>query len=238
MSGIPKYLLIANDLKAKIENGIYSSGSFLPPETELQNFYEVSRPTIRQAIARLKDLNMIRVLHGKGTQVHNRHYEQYVGEVRSFTDSIKLQDAVPGTKVLSTANVRAEQFILDEFHLPPGSELYRIERLRYANEFVVSYHTSYLRPEHRIDAEKLEQTLSLYDYLQSQYHLRISFSDESIMATSAGKEIASMIGVKENASILYVVRTAFSADNEMIEYSFSYIRSDLFKYRIRVYQSE
>lgn len=44
---------IYTDLDAKIAAGIYAPGSSLPTEAELQQFYQVSRTTIRKAVDQL-----------------------------------------------------------------------------------------------------------------------------------------------------------------------------------------
>ena len=48
-----KYTAIYNDLKQKIEEGLYAPQSVLPSENILTTRYGVSRNTVRRAIAKL-----------------------------------------------------------------------------------------------------------------------------------------------------------------------------------------
>ncbi|MEB3363652.1 GntR family transcriptional regulator [Lactobacillus sp. R2/2] len=50
---LPKYQVIANDLLNKIQTGFYPQNTIIPPETALADKYQVSRPTMRQAISLL-----------------------------------------------------------------------------------------------------------------------------------------------------------------------------------------
>ena len=81
----PKYLTIAQDLKDKIQGSVYSVGDFLPPENDLVKIYSVSRPTIRAAIAKLREMGMLEVVHGRGTKVADHKIYQQIGNQLSFT---------------------------------------------------------------------------------------------------------------------------------------------------------
>ena len=48
-----KYQILADDLLEKILNGEYPIGSVIPPESKLQEIYQVSRHTVRQALSLL-----------------------------------------------------------------------------------------------------------------------------------------------------------------------------------------
>ncbi|MEX0331026.1 MAG: FadR/GntR family transcriptional regulator [Puniceicoccaceae bacterium] len=61
--------LIVNDLKNRIRNGEFRAGEQLPSERQLQTDYGVSRLPLREAIARLNGLGIIRVSQGKGAFV-------------------------------------------------------------------------------------------------------------------------------------------------------------------------
>lgn len=60
---------IVNYIKERIEDGIFKPGEKLPSERLLQKELAVSRFTLREALARLSALGIIKTLHGKGTIV-------------------------------------------------------------------------------------------------------------------------------------------------------------------------
>lgn len=60
------------DLKAQISQGLLAPGTRLPPERELMERYQVSRPTVRHALSRLVDDGLITRRVGSGTYVNQR----------------------------------------------------------------------------------------------------------------------------------------------------------------------
>lgn len=72
----PKYQMIANELKAKILSEEYKSNTAIPPELQLQKDYQVSRHTIRQAIATLVNEGLLRKEKGSGTYVDSKYKQE------------------------------------------------------------------------------------------------------------------------------------------------------------------
>lgn len=60
---------IVEKLEALIDQGIYPEGSRLPAERELAETYNVSRPTIREAIIALEVRERVEVKTGSGVYV-------------------------------------------------------------------------------------------------------------------------------------------------------------------------
>lgn len=60
---------VVNYLKQQIEDGLLKPGEKLPSERLLQQELAVSRFTLREALARLSALGIIKTIHGKGTSV-------------------------------------------------------------------------------------------------------------------------------------------------------------------------
>ena len=60
---------IVDNIETAIDSGIYTVGSRLPPERELASTFDVSRPTIREAIIALEVRGRIEVKTGSGVYV-------------------------------------------------------------------------------------------------------------------------------------------------------------------------
>ena len=93
MSGQPKYLLVADTLRKEIAKGLFRDGQTLMTEEELRLRFDVSRQTIRQAIALLEDDGLVDRRRGSGTYVrHGPRHRQgtvQVGVVATYiTDYI------------------------------------------------------------------------------------------------------------------------------------------------------
>lgn len=65
------YRQVATAIRDGIAAGEYPAGSPLPSESQLIERYQVSRPTVRNAIAALRAEGLIEVIHGKGSFVRS-----------------------------------------------------------------------------------------------------------------------------------------------------------------------
>lgn len=70
--GTPRYLQVAQYLQRLIDSGTYTVGMLLPPEAIIAAQLGVSRHTVRQAIAQLRDRGVLSARKGVGTRVEAR----------------------------------------------------------------------------------------------------------------------------------------------------------------------
>ncbi|MFI5929755.1 GntR family transcriptional regulator [Micromonospora sp. NPDC051543] len=92
--GQPRYRVIAEELRKRIESGLIPPGALLPAESTLAVEFEAARGTIRQAIAVLRDDGLVTTEHGRGTYAitrpHGRHSNrpsQHIRESEIAADS-------------------------------------------------------------------------------------------------------------------------------------------------------
>ena len=82
----PLYSQLESIIKMQIERGEYNRGDFLPTEKMLMDQYEVSRVTVRQAMAALSQAGYIKCSRGIGTEVIYEKIDEHMKSVISFTD--------------------------------------------------------------------------------------------------------------------------------------------------------
>ena len=88
MGNIPKYQEIINYIQEQIENKIYSGDSQLPTEEALAKQFHTSRPTVVKAMEKLRDLNVVYRVQGKGSFV--RSEKKLLGSQDSKVISVVL----------------------------------------------------------------------------------------------------------------------------------------------------
>ena len=94
-SGDRLYLQVVRALKDEIVSGVYPVGSQLPPEEELRQRFSVSRHTIREALRRLREDNLVSSRQGAATTVASpRSSDSYVHEVTSISDLVAFATGV------------------------------------------------------------------------------------------------------------------------------------------------
>ena len=92
---VPTYLLIAADLRSKIEAGGLRPGTQLPPEQNLQDEYEklsgtVSKNTVRDAIEMLVREGLLEKRRGQGTFIVGR-LDSFVTCCPEISSEVKAQ---------------------------------------------------------------------------------------------------------------------------------------------------
>ncbi|HIT91267.1 MAG TPA: GntR family transcriptional regulator [Candidatus Merdenecus merdavium] len=71
-NGKTKYVMLVEELRASMLRGDIKSGDKLPSENQLSTQYNISRHTVRKALAILENEGLIVAYHGKGTYCSNR----------------------------------------------------------------------------------------------------------------------------------------------------------------------
>src|ERR1700722_1726356 len=91
----PLYLQVVRALKEEIVSGVHPVGTQLPTEEELCERFSVSRYTIREALRRLREDNLVSSRQGAGTVVvPPRPSDAFVHEVMSINDLVAFATGV------------------------------------------------------------------------------------------------------------------------------------------------
>lgn len=106
------YERIARKLAKSIEDGVYEVGQRLPSERELAQSFQVSRPTVREAIIAIELDGLVEVRLGSGVYVTNRRPpagEEHVKDIGPF-ELLEARRAIEGEAcALAALRIDAEQ---------------------------------------------------------------------------------------------------------------------------------
>ena len=113
--------VIADDLRSQISTGRIKAGERLPSEAQLAERYEVSTPTLRNALAVLQGEGLVEKIHGKGNFVRRPlHRITYAGG--HMPDAQTEPDATLRVSIRTT-NLRAHGHLRALLRVPAGSPL-------------------------------------------------------------------------------------------------------------------
>ncbi|QLL07731.1 GntR family transcriptional regulator [Mycobacterium vicinigordonae] len=129
-----RYLQVARTLRKEIVDGVYPVGSQLPTEHELCERFAVSRYTIREALRRLRDDNLVSSRPRTGTLVVPRpSSDSYVQHVMSIND---LLEFATGTRFVieSVAMVTIDDDSAARTGLTVGEQWLTVRGFRQADE--------------------------------------------------------------------------------------------------------
>lgn len=109
------YRKVADDLIKSIRNGDYIPGQKLPTERELAESFQVSRPTVREALIALEILGFVEIRHGSGITVLEEKPELSDNNVDLNVGAFELMEArmiIEGeTAALAAFNATDEDII-------------------------------------------------------------------------------------------------------------------------------
>ncbi|MEN9850471.1 MAG: hypothetical protein RL128_634, partial [Pseudomonadota bacterium] len=131
----PRYEQLHRHLVAAIADGTLAAETQLPPERELAELAQVSRVTVRKAVAQLVEDGQLEQRRGAGTfvRVPRARQDNSRSALVSFTDYMRQRGKIPTSRILSAglfAPIPDEQQALGLMTL---ARVARIERLRSAD---------------------------------------------------------------------------------------------------------
>lgn len=229
----PLYDQLADLLRQKIE-GEMAPGTLLPSERELSERYGLSRTTVRQAMAELESQGLVVRQHGRGTFVADLHATATnLMTSYSFTESMKAQGRTPRTETLDFDIREANRYVAEHLRVHLGAAVYRIRRLRLADEVPMMVECTYLPVSQFVSLTREDvQKKPLYDLIEQDYHVHIHKAVEEFFASIVHPRDAEVLGLAEGAPVLRLQRTTVSDRNRVIEYTHSAARADQFKYKV------
>jgi GntR family transcriptional regulator len=230
-SPVPLYYQIYLDLRQMIQRNVIPPTGMLPPEMEICQAYNVGRQTVRQAIARLVDEDIVERFAGRGTFVRaQRSHTQFFLD-RSFTQQMRELGRQPHSRLL-----RLEIGTVDAENIPTlqpwrGAPCLIIERLRLGDDEPICHQISTVLLSRCPGIEHQDfSSQSLYEILSTRYQLVVTRIDHVVRAVAADEYRADLLGIPAGTPLLFVGTSAYTDDGDLIEYSASYYRADRYEY--------
>lgn len=229
-STVPLYCQLKNILLEKIEGSEYEEDSKIPSEQDLCEQYNISRPTVRQAINELTNNGQLYKMKGKGTFVSKRKSSVHIKDYSGFTDSI-LDSMNPEKKdIQSVTSVTSDEFVKlrDVFNIK--SESYQFTRIIYVNkrnDEAFSVNTSYipvnLFPEIAGDITNRKPS---FEILRGKYPLVPCSSKSTLEVIYTDQVDAGLLQVQPGQALIEVSNTLYSKSGQAVEFIVSRYRAD------------
>lgn len=230
---------IARRMLDMIESGKLPAGARLPSEPKLAHTFQVSRNTIREAIRLLTAQDGLEIRKGIGTFVRatgpsSWPVETGIEELASTTDMIASAGHVPGCRSYRLSVVPATAEVTGALLLDDGAEVYRLSRVRLADEHPVIVLEDYLSVSlvSRDTIEQFDGQGSLFAFLAG-LNLIIAVARAVLKPVLPSKEIAEALDVSRREPLLLLRQTHFDNQNKPLIYSDNYINASYIGYHVR-----
>ena len=156
-SGQALWAQIEAILKEDISAGAFAAGEPLPTESALAKRFGVNRHTIRQALGRLRDDDLIRVEQGRGSFVQDHVFEYAVSRRTRFSESLSMPELARTRTLLSGEREPAGKRIAGQLGLAAGALVWRIELLVTAGNSPISL------VRHYFSADRFPDFLAVFE---------------------------------------------------------------------------
>ncbi len=237
-TGIPRYLQIAEALRARIPREGGQGKGRLPSEHALCAEFGVSRPTIRQALDVLAEEGWLTRHRGRGTFVNVVPAgERSLRVIGSIDDMIAL-DNETRYKPLERGVVKPPAEVARALRLTRGARVIRFAGVRHNDAGPFQHVTVYL-PE-ALGRSLMEEdltTTSVIARVESRLGIAVKFSEQVIRVGCAPKAVAELLDVPPNTPLLHFQRTYFTEGGDPVEFAVSYQSAARFPYRVMLFRS-
>lgn len=217
-SGLPLHHQLFVVLRDQILRGLYAPGALIPNEARLGELFNVSRITVRRAVADLEMEGLLEKRHGSGTFVRLDLPAQRPAATLGFVDSLRKQQQNTQVTVLELEVADAPPAIALQLQLPVGERAVHAVRLRSAAGRPLMVTDAWV-PEHvgrGISRASLRRK-GLYELLMDQ-GVRFGRVVQEISAEPADPRLSALLSVSAGAPLLRMNRLLYGTDGEPVQH--------------------
>jgi len=228
-SALPKYIQISEMLIRDIAAGRLGDGMRLPPERDMAKSLDISVGTLRKALADLEGKGALRRLQGSG------NYVQATKETSSIYSFFRVEliagGGLPTARVLSLDHAsKPDDWINSD--LVSGTQ--RIRRMRYLNGRPAVLEEVHLDRDVCPTLNLDDLSEALYVMYRRKLNLWITTAEDRVTQRPVPDWVPDEFGLKAGANTICVLRTSFDQNNRAVEYSFSWIDTNIAQYVARI----
>ncbi|NIK11780.1 GntR family transcriptional regulator [Alkalibacillus almallahensis] len=228
VNSIPLHYQLAKEIEDKIYSGQYNEK--IPSERELMDEFHVSRSTVRQSVSQLVQAGVLERKRGMGTFVKIKPIHDWLGNLKSTTETIEEMDMIPGAKLIESRLVELD----DELQSITGlKKAYYFKRLRYANHLPLGIESHYYPIE--LGKKLIQYDLnkeSFYHLIEEKLGVKSFNADQNITANIISDEDAKLMNVSNKLCMLHTNRKIIDINGQFVEYEDAVYRSDMYSFNI------
>jgi GntR family transcriptional regulator len=227
-SPTPLYLQLQRLIQEAVHAGRLRADEALPSERELSKQLNISRVTVRKALAGLVEKGILVQRWGSGTFIAPAvQVEQPLSRLSSFTDDMLGRGLQPGAVFLGRTVGPATPKESMALGLSPGELVSRVDRLRTADNVPMALEHAVVPNRLLPDPESIQT--SLYAVLIERGH-GPRRALQRLHAVLLNVEQARLLQVSPGDAALYIERRSFDEGGTAVEFTSSYYRGDAYDF--------
>jgi GntR family transcriptional regulator len=215
-----RYLQVARTLRKEIVDGVYPVGSQLPTEHELCERFSVSRYTVREALRRLRDDNLVSSRPRAGTLVVPRvTSNSYAQDNMSINDLLAFASGAD-FDIEATKMVTIDAELAERTGLPEGQEWLSVLGYRQAAgaEYTHCWTEYYINRAFAAVGRLLQRhTGPIFPLIEDLFGISVIEVYQEIGAVLVTPELADGLKVAAGSPAVEVHRTYRTSDGEIAQ---------------------
>ncbi len=215
-----RYLQVARALRKDIVDGVYPIGSQLPTEYQLCKRFSVSRYTVREALRRLREDNLVSSRPRAGTLVVPRpSSDSYVQDVMSINDLLAFASGAQFA-IESITIVTIGEELAVRTKLASGEQWLAVHGFRHTDgpDSPLCWTEYYINREFAAVGRLLPRhTGPIFPLIEDLFGRNIVEVHQEIAAVVISPELAERLKVETGTAALKVHRTYKTSDDEVAQ---------------------
>ena len=224
-----------------ILNGTYPPGSLLPSENQFAERFDVSRPTIRAAFARLVERGYVKRQRGVGTFVADSpSIVNPLYQLLDVQERISVRGHIPGFKQLKSEIIEAEKDIAEKLFIDEGSPILHIKKIFTADDEPIIMFVNYIPVSVFQDCLTLEQakkpgvTEPFFEFFAKRCNRRVKYLTSFIKPKVAKDcQLPNIFNFEDpNTPLLLIEDIGYDENDEPVFFSIEHLMGEASSFHV------
>ncbi|HCM9128068.1 TPA: GntR family transcriptional regulator [Enterobacter asburiae] len=232
MGNKPMYRQIAEALREKINEGELKPGDALPTESSLQEAFNVSRVTVRQALKLLTEEQIVESIQGSGTYVKEERVNYDIYQLTGFYEKLADRNVDTHSEVSIFEVLKADAKLAEKLNLSHDDKVWHVKRVRFIKQKPVNQEETWMPLALFPDLTWEVMENSKYHYVEQIKKLVIDRSEQELVPIMPSEEAIAALSLDPAKPILEKVSRGFLKDGRVFEYSRNVFNTDDYKFTL------
>lgn len=232
MGNKPMYRQIADALREKISAGELKPGDALPTESSLQEAFNVSRVTVRQALKLLTEEQIVESIQGSGTYVKEERVNYDIYQLTGFYEKLADRNVDTHSEVSIFEVLKADAKLAEKLNLSHDDKVWHVKRVRFIKQKPVNMEETWMPLALFPDLTWEVMENSKYHYVEQIKKLVIDRSEQELVPIMPSEEAIAALSLDPTKPILEKVSRGFLKDGRVFEYSRNVFNTDDYKFTL------
>ena len=222
-------------LRQRIEDGAYSPENRLPSEEQLARQLQVSRATVRTALAALASEGLLIRRQGDGTYINTGRIQvrTHIDTLWEFTRLIEESGRKSSIQPLALQHRPATPSEARGLRLASDDPVVSLVRLFYADQRPVIYSLNTIPQAHLcIEPDESQMRQPIFEIMEQHCQQTISYAVADLSAILAEEEIAGILHVSPGAPLLKFEEIFYDRLDQPLVYTTNFYNDKLLRLKI------